>query len=287
MSIEKQLTTINPSVKDALFRRLLIEDNLGYLRKDNTIIGFEVILDQAQELPGYAVIAIQKHTILAYRSDLNEDPKLILFPSMDKLEDPAFELSNLEVERKVFDNDEFIGRTVQRGLLKDVIKDLIPPYKEVEVPDEMASQMNQAIHEAAFENETQPSEATVQKPDDIPFDDPPVDFEQEPSIPPIEPPIDFDENQFDEQINGTQATEEPDTESVDPIVPKSKQARELRDQTFTSLAQVSDYVVVHFGVNPDLASNVTTAALRSTTDKKTQIDVAVLLFIKVFDENKI
>ena len=82
----EQLTDINPSVPDALFRRLLRDDELGYLREsDNSIIGFEVDLENSVPLSGFAKIGIQKHTILAYRSDLHELKKLILFPSMNKL----------------------------------------------------------------------------------------------------------------------------------------------------------------------------------------------------------
>lgn len=314
MSIEQQLQTINPSVKDALFRRLLTQEDLGYLRKDNTIIGFEVVLDQPNELSGYAIIAIQKHTILAYHSDLDEEPRLILFPSMDKLEDPDFDLLDLIVEREIFDSDEFIGRQQQRGPLREVAKDLIPPFKQVEVSDEMAEEMNKAMLETTFEDEEKqdvsdedpfgskatstgdvPEDTPLDRDDQAPidppeFDDPPTEFNESQFGEP-DPSMGFDEPQFGEPdvpFEPEPTPEQPAAEDDDQkVVPKTPRAKELDEQIFTSISQVSDYVIMNFGVDHDLASNVVTAALRSTPDEATQIDVAVLLFIKLLNDNVI
>lgn len=308
MSIRQQLQTIYPSVKDALFRRLLTQEDLGYLRKDNTIIGFEVVLDQPNDLSGYAIIAIQKHTILAYNSDMDEEPRLILFPSMDKLEDPDFALLDLVVERKIFDSDDFVGRQVQKGTLRDVSKDLIPPFKQVEVSDEMAEEMNKAMLETSFEDDKQ-QDVSDEDPfgyattaDDIPEDTPLDQYDQAPIDPPDfgeDPSMEFDESQFGEdpstefdesQFGGsdTLSESEPAAKNDDQkVVPKTPRAKELDEQTFTAISQVSDYVIMNFGVDHDLATNVVTAALRSTPDEATQIDVAVLLFIKLLNENVI
>ena len=308
MSIRQQLQTIYPSVKDALFCRLLTQEDLGYLRKDNTIIGFEVVLDQPNDLSGYAIIAIQKHTILAYNSDMDEEPRLILFPSMDKLEDPDFDLLDLIVERKIFDSDDFVGRQVQKGTLREVSEDLIPPFKQVEVSDEMAEEMNKTMLETSFEDDEQ-QDVSDEDPfgyattaDDIPEDTPLDQDDQAPIDPPDfgeDPSMEFDESQFSEDPS-TEFDEsqfgEPDASSESEpaaknddqkVVPKTPRAKELDEQTFTAISQVSDYVIMNFGVDHDLATNVVTAALRSTPDEATQIDVAVLLFIKLLNDNVI
>lgn len=301
MSIRQQLQTINPSVKDALFRRLLIQEDLGYLRKDNTIIGFEVVLDQPNDLSGYAIIAIQKHTILAYHSDIDEEPRLILFPSMDKLEDPAFDLLDVIVERKIFDSDDFVGRQVQKGTLREVAKDLIPPFKQVEVSDEMAEEMNKAMLETSFEDDEQQQDVQQDVSDEDPFgyattaDEVPEDMRPDSDDqvlvdPPDfgeDPSMEFDESQFGEPDAFEPEPEQPAANDEQKIVPKTPRAKELDKQTFTAISQVSDYVIMNFGVDHDLATNVLTAALRATPDEATQIDVAVLLFIKLLNENVI
>lgn len=111
MTITQQLKNIDPSVNDALFRRLMSEEDLGYLREDdNSIIGFELDLDTSKPLSGYTIVAVQKHTILGYRSDLDEPDKLIIFPSIEKLTDMAFDLQALTVNRCVYKDSDFNGK---------------------------------------------------------------------------------------------------------------------------------------------------------------------------------
>lgn len=45
MTVKQQLENIDPSVKGALFRRIMSEEDLGYLREEDSIIGFELDLD--------------------------------------------------------------------------------------------------------------------------------------------------------------------------------------------------------------------------------------------------
>lgn len=287
MKLTEQLDNIDPSAKDALFRRIMYDENLGYLRDGDKITGFELDLENSHLLSGYGVIAIQKHTILAYRSDLHEEKRLVLFPEMSKLEDPEFDLLELTVQRKVFHDDTFKGKLVSKGLFKDVAKDLIPPYKQVEVSDEMAASMNKAMMETTYGiKDGKVSDAHMSKPSmDASVDEPPMDapFDKPPMDAPFdEPPMDapFDEPPMDAPF------EEPEYNN-DKIVPKSPKAEELNRQVFTQLSQVSDYVVLNFGVQPDFASNVVAAALQSTKDSQTQIDVAVLLFVKLFNDGKL
>ena len=67
----------------------------------------------------------------------------------------------------------------------------------------------------------------------------------------------------------------------------SEKATELKAQSFSQLSQISDYVVMNMGVSPDFAANVVNAALNATNESATQIEVAVLLFVKLFNEKKL
>ena len=305
MTVNQQLENIDPSVKDALFRRLMSEEDLGYLREeDNSIIGFELDLENSKPLSGYTIIAIQKHTILGYRSDLDEPNKLIIFPSMEKLTDTAFDLQSLTVYRCVYHSADFIGKKISHGTLGEVANDLIPPYKAVEVSDDMAQSMINTLRESTLNEPSrsahQSKSSTVGQ-DDVPMDEPPIDapFDSPMGEPPMdtpfdapfdEPPMDvpfddFNDSPFDSyEASPANAPEDaPDIEeSID-----SEKAAELKAQSFTQLSQVSDYVIIHMGVSPDFANNVINAALNATSESATQIEVAVLLFAKLFNENKL
>lgn len=336
MTIRKQIENIDPSAKDALFRRLLFEESLGYLRSDKTdeksIIGFEIDLDQENLLSGYDIIAIQKHTILAYRSDLDEDKKLILFPTMQKLMDADFDLLDLVAEKKRFTDDTFEAPTISTGPIRTIAAELIPPHKNMELSEEMASSMNKTMMESTFgsHNDNHETDAQTDKPfdnddinnvpadiptdiptdipDDIPDDivlddEPPMDVpefvDDQNSFDDYKPQAAYDETNFDQQSNSDNPISEPEqskqpeqqaTTSDDssmPIVPLNARAKQINEQSFNSVAEVSDYVVISMGVNADLASNVANAALRSTPRERDQIDVAVLLFVKLFNNNKI
>lgn len=126
MAIREQVKNINPSVKGPLFRRVMRDQELVYLRKDKGIYGFEVNLEESQDLSGFALIGIQKHSILAFKSDLEEDLRLILFPTLDKLSDNAFDLRPLTVTKYFFDNEDFKGSPLDRGSLGDLVKEYLP-----------------------------------------------------------------------------------------------------------------------------------------------------------------
>lgn len=309
MSILEQIKEIDPSDKAALFRRLLYQKDLGYLRDkngDKKIIGFNVQLDQQEELSGFTIIAIQKHTILAYKSDLGEDEKLILFPSLDKLSDPSFEMDNLEVTREIYRDDSFNGQVVSKGTLSDVTRDLLPPYKKVEVSDDFGESLTNSLLEASkSEDEKQaqkPSQKT--KPDDLDgeevpagdgmpngddIDDVPPDFDE--SVPPdfddsplppdVEDADDLDDDSPDDEIDDDLPDEDLDEED-----PRAKELNQMSGK-FTKMSDLTYYVVTHYGVNADMANNVATAAIGSVDTPATQIDVAILLYIKLFHAGKI
>ena len=145
MDIKEQLVNVDPSAKDALFRRLMREEDLAYLREDNTIYGFEVDIEKSAPFSGYTLIGMRKHTILLYRSDLHEEKRLVLFPSMEILFDESFELLNLTVTKKLFDDYTFNGTPIETGRLRDVVADLTPPMKNVDLPNGVSEAMVSAM----------------------------------------------------------------------------------------------------------------------------------------------
>lgn len=309
MSILEQIKEIDPSDKAALFRRLLYQKDLGYLRDkngDKKIIGFNVQLNQQAELSGFTIIAIQKHTILAYKSDLGEDEKLILFPSLDKLSDPSFEMDNLEVTREIYSDDSFNGQVVSNGTLSEVARDLLPPYKKVEVSDDFGESLTNSLLEASkSEDEKQAQEPSQNiNPDDLDdeevptndgmpngddindvppdFDEAvPPDFDDSPLPPDVEDDDDLDDESPDDEIDDDLPGDDDDEED-----PRAKELNQMSGK-FTKMSDLTYYVVTHYGVNADMANNVATAAIGSVDTPATQIDVAILLYIKLFHAGKI
>ena len=281
--LESQIQELAPSVKDALFRRLLFADNLAWLRDENRknqVIGFEV--DPAnEELSGFALVAIQRHTIIAYVSDKGEIPRLILFPSLEVLFDPGFELLDLLVIRKVFTSASFLGRETGRGRFGDMVKDLTPPNRKMDIPEtvveQMASQMEQ--------EETHPQ--SVKEPAPVK----PVE-ESYPQPEPIEdyPPEDYppeEEDEFEEP--GYTAYDDYGYEDDYEETPAREQTRSerLSSQSFSSLPEVIDFMVKNFGMNRNLAVTLANKVLQSKVDPKHRVALAVKLFCKLLDEGKI
>lgn len=316
MSLERQIEEVGPSAAGALFRRLMIEEDLGYLRDRRTIIGFELDMEDNADLAGYTVIALQKHTILAYRSDIHAETRLILFPTLSMMQDPAFDLLRLNVERKVFKDDSFEAPVQKRGTLKEVAEDLMPTYQDRKISDDTVDQLSALDEPEPEASESTPTpksrekvleppivEEPLETPADVPIDTPsdtPVD---EPEVP-MDAPVDFeggyDEPAYDDFDAYDAPMDVPPTpepvpapEPAQTSAPKieAKEARGkqlLTAQTdFNSLADVSDYVILNLNVGRDIATNVVNLALNSTRDATTQIEVAVLLFVRMFNENKI
>lgn len=310
MSLERQIEEVGPSAAGALFRRLMIEEDLGYLRDRRTIIGFELDMENNADLAGYTVIALQKHTILAYRSDIHDKTRLILFPTLSRMQDPAFDLLRLNVERKVFKDDSFEAPVEKRGTLKEVAEDLMPTYQDRKISDDTVDQLS-ALEKPEPEVEVptpktrekvleppivdEPLEAPVDTPSDIPVDEPDV---------PMDAPVDFDDgyeepayddfDSYDAPMDVPPNPEpvpspEPAQASAPKIEAKEARGKQLltAQADFNSLADVSDYVILNLNVGRDIATNVVNLALNSTRDATTQIEVAVLLFVRMFNENKI
>lgn len=259
MSLIEQIKSINPSAKDPLFRRLLRDEDLGYLRDGEKIIGFEIDINNSKELSGYTMIGVQKHTILAFKSDLNEEDRLTIFPSMDKLFDEAFELLDLTVIKQEFTNSDFKGNVLDKGVLRRVVSDLTPPLRSVELPQGVSEAMVQAMLE-----ENANSVRATSKPTSQPT--------QQPTPQP-------------------KPTQQPTPQQPQPTPqPKSTQQKEmtkleeLRAQKFTDLADISDFVVVYHGIPREIATQVINGALSASSNPEVRIEVAIQLFGKIYEK---
>lgn len=310
----EQLTDINPSVPDALFRRLLRDDELGYLREsDNSIIGFEVDLENSVPLSGFAKIGIQKHTILAYRSDLHELKKLILFPSMNKLFNDSYGLLGLTVIKTEYSSDSFKGKVLDRGLLQDVIADLTPPAKQVELPQGLTDAIVEAMIDAgnSLNKETRrtrlsdpvTSTAISNEPETIPTQD----MEDIPSVFMDDDPVFFDEFSTDtadnpvfmDEYSDEPATETTGIEITGPVLEEfitdehesiseealafDFRAIQLLNTKFTNVTEVSNKAI-RLGVPEAIANQIIVKVLESVDDPISRIEFARQLFVRVFNE---
>lgn len=162
MSIREQMLTVNPSVAPALFRLLMRDADVNYLRENDGIIGFEISLDSTP-ISGFALIGMRKRTILAYRSE-DVHPRLILFPSMEKLFNEAYDLLSLTAKKVWIADDQFRGQVREEGLIADLVKDLTPPQKVVDLPEHLTEKMIRimiAEHSDQEEQELQPATIEV------------------------------------------------------------------------------------------------------------------------------
>lgn len=312
-----QIRELAPSAKEPLFRRLMVEESLSYLREKNSIIGFEVDTTKEQELSGFTLIAIQKHTIYAYCADLHEKPKLILFPPLDKLFDPAFELLHLSVIKRRISNSKFTGTKIASGTMECLVRDLTPPEKEVDIPGNVAAQM--AGHMKTVEQRGQVvdvddnrEEVPVKVTREVPVQEEPESFTEEPDF--VQEPFDqgfeeedayagFDESaSFDyggyeggfEEYGSYEPEPEPEPEPElepepvsEPEPEEDPRTLKLRAQNFGSLAEVSDFCSGKLGVRRELAVNVVNKALQSNVSPEYRVALAVKLFAKLFNEKKI
>ena len=326
--LETQIKSIDPSAKDALFRRLLYEQSLAYLRPNkNEIIGFNVDLSNNDLLAGYAIIAIQKHTILAYKSDLDEQPKLILFPTIDKLRDPEFDLMRLNVERTVYDDDTFTGKLQKTGTLNDVARDLLPPFADAQISNDDAKAFGESLNESLSDNQNQ----TPQKGTDAPtptvndVDDNPEDLMDygldDDALPKSKPPFDdsFDDGpDFDDpydtpDLDGYEntnndpddlvtanadghifhraTTEDINNDNENTLTIEDSRGADLnnldRNNKFKTMKDLTYYVITKYNVNADVANNVANLAGQKGKTQRDQIELAILIFIKLFNMHKI
>ncbi len=270
MSLIEQIKSINPSAKDPLFRRLLRDEDLGYLRDGEKIIGFEIDINNSKELSGYTMIGVQKHTILAFKSDLNEEDRLIIFPSMDKLFDEAFELLDLTVIKQEFTNSDFKGKVLDKGVLRRVVSDLTPPLRSVELPQGVSEAMVQAMLEEnanSVRATSKPTQQQTQQPTPQPKPT------QQPTPQPTPQPK-----------STQQPTPQPQQPTPQPQQKEMTKLEELRAQKFTDLADISDFVVVYHGIPREIATQVINGALSASSNPEVRIEVAIQLFGKIYEK---
>ena len=320
-NIKDQLNFLSPSVPDALFRRLIREDDLSYLREDDqSIIGFEVDLERSQPLSGKTTIGIEKHTILAYRSDLHEAKKLILFPNLEKLFNEAFNLLGLMVHKKRYFDSSFNGTLIESGELRRVVAELTPPARKIDLPDSVTEEMVQAMLEAAqdFNTETRRTNLGVDEFSEEAADGSMLRFlmdksQNSQSSTPISglsdtsgfttdfsDPGAFQDGPpaFDEPptFDGPPAFDSPPAFDGPPIQVEApvmvqpqhdSRAQQLLDANFTTITQVSNMATL-LGVPNAVVNQIISKVLQMVKDDDVKrIEFARQLFAKMFDEGRI
>lgn len=310
--LESQIRELSPSVKDALFRRLTFAEDLAWLRdekKKDMVIGFEVD-PEGQELSGFALIAIQKHTVIAFVSDRDESPRLILFPSLETLFDPGFELLDLIVTRKEYRDAAFQGISTGHGRFGDMVKDLTPPERKMDLAETVIEQMANSIRKEEEAGSGQPATDTAPPVSVAPVV-PPVRPEYGPAMEEMEEPgytegspdgygeepegfDGYEEPGYDDYEGYSEPYEEPYDEYADDgyqedAVPEKEPSRseKLKAQEFKSLSEVTDFVVMKLGVNRPLAVTLANKAMQSKVSPEYRVQLAVNIFCKLMDENKI
>lgn len=282
--LESQIRELSPSVKDALYRRLLFAEDLAWLRdekKKDTVIGFEVDLD-GQELSGFALIAIQRHTVIAFVSDRDESPRLILFPSLEILFDPGFELLNLIVTKKEFTNAAFCGPVLGHGRFGDMVKDLTPPNRKVDISDTVSQQILEIIEQEAEKPVQEPVQPLKQpKVMKEPVEEAPEDFYQEP-----DDYAGYEEPSYDD-YESAGYDDYDDYDDYEEPVKELTRSEKLKAQNFHSLSEVTDFAVMKLGINRPLAVTLVNKAMQSNVSPQYRIQLAVNIFCKLIDENKI
>ena len=144
ITTKQQFALLYPSIPDALFRRLMMDETLAFLRKDNTIYGFRLTIND-NPLPGLVQIAVSKQHILAYVT-----PKeVILFPSVDVLGDSAYQFDTITVEKVCVLDDTFRFESVGRGTVSELSAEYLPPFKALDVSEETLEKMMVALTSSA------------------------------------------------------------------------------------------------------------------------------------------
>lgn len=251
MDILEQIKTVNPSVAPALFRLLMREESVAYLRENNGIIGFEIKPD-SEEIAGFALIGMRKRTVLAYRSE-DTKPRLIIFPSMDKLFNHSFGLLGLSAKKVFIKSDDFRGKVLDEGVIADLVRDLTPPEKNVELPDQVTEQMIRIMISEHSDQEEEDLESAHASPERFkpigssttaPTDTPPQTSVDD--LPPVSNPY------FVQNPSGT--------DSVTLMDPH----QQVESRSFPNEHSIIDYVTMEFGVSRELLMKLLNALLVKT-----------------------
>lgn len=253
MDILEQIKTVNPSVAPALFRLLMREESVAYLRENNGIIGFEIKPD-SEEIAGFALIGMRKRTVLAYRSE-DTKPRLIIFPSMDKLFNHSFGLLGLSAKKVFIKSDDFRGKVLDEGVIADLVRDLTPPEKNVELPDQVTEQMIRIMISEHSDQEEEDLESAHASPER--FKPIGSSMTSQPKV--LQTPIDDipTEPQENPYFNSTPT-------GLDNIVPTREPHEQLESRSFPNEHSIIDYVTMEFGVPRELLMKLLNALLVKT-----------------------
>lgn len=253
MDILEQIKTVNPSVAPALFRLLMREESVAYLRENNGIIGFEIKPD-SEEIAGFALIGMRKRTVLAYRSE-DTKPRLIIFPSMDKLFNHSFGLLGLSAKKVFIKSDDFRGKVLDEGVIADLVRDLTPPEKNVELPDQVTEQMIRIMISEHSDQEEEDLESAHASPERFK----PIGSSRtaptgaSPQTPVDDQPIEPKENPYFNQSLS-------DVDGVTLIDPH----QQVESRSFPNEHSIIDYVTMEFGVPRELLMKLLNALLVKT-----------------------
>ena len=143
VTTKQQFALLYPSIPDALFRRLMMDETVAFLRDDKTIYGFRLTVDD-KPLPGLVQIAVSKQHILAYVTS----QEVILFPTVDVLGDATYQFDTVEVEKVRVLDDKFEFEPIRRGTLAYLASEYLPPYKVLDVSEETLEKMMVALTSA-------------------------------------------------------------------------------------------------------------------------------------------
>ena len=143
VTTKQQFALLYPSIPDALFRRLMMDETVAFLRDDKTIYGFRLTVDD-KPLPGLVQIAVSKQHILAYVTS----QEVILFPTVEVLGDATYQFDTVEVEKVRVLNDRFEFEPIRRGTLAYLASEYLPPYKVLDVSEETLEKMMVALTSA-------------------------------------------------------------------------------------------------------------------------------------------
>lgn len=143
VTTKQQFALLYPSIPDALFRRLMMDETVAFLRDDKTIYGFRLTTED-KPLPGLVQIAVSKQHILAYVTS----QEVILFPTVDVLGDATYQFDTVEVEKVRVLNDRFEFEPIRRGTLAYLASEYLPPHKVLDVSEETLEKMMVALTSA-------------------------------------------------------------------------------------------------------------------------------------------
>lgn len=253
MDILEQIKTVNPSVAPALFRLLMREESVAYLRENNGIIGFEIKPD-SEEIAGFALIGMRKRTVLAYRSE-DTKPRLIIFPSMDKLFNHSFGLLGLSAKKVFIKSDDFRGKVLDEGVIADLVRDLTPPEKNVELPDQVTEQMIRIMISEHSDQEEEDLESAHASPERF---KPIGSSTTAPTGASPQTPVDGQPTEPKENPYFNQSPSGVD--SVTLIDPH----QQVESRSFPNEHSIIDYVTMEFGVPRELLMKLLNALLVKT-----------------------